>query len=250
MEYVIGAAGAFAVSIGAAAIELDRDRAFYPTVLIVVASYYGLFAVMAGATPAFIAEAAVLAIFAVCAVAGFKTSLWLVAGALMAHGALDLFHGHVISNPGVPGWWPGFCASYDLVAGSYLASRLWRRGVGGAFSAAIRPFVDDELRAAAMADAAGDSMKSFRHLERAHVLSQAATLPHVRVHYRMLLWGLRYRRPGEVIGQAFRLIGAAALTTVRGVPHGNTGGTNVSAFRPMPIPQDLTEIIARASRVR
>lgn len=117
------------------------------------------------------------------------------------------------------------------------------------FSVAIRPFVDDELRAAAMTDAAGDPVKSFRHLERAHVLSQAATQQHVRVHYRMLLWGLRHRRPGEAIGQVFRLAAAAVLTRVRAVPHGNTGGTNVSAFRPMPIPDDLAAIIARSRSV-
>ena len=45
---LIGTGLALAVAVGAGAAGLDRDRAFYPTVLIVVASYYDLFAVLGG----------------------------------------------------------------------------------------------------------------------------------------------------------------------------------------------------------
>jgi len=41
--------------------------------------------------------------------------------ALAAHGILDLAHGRVISNPGVPLFWPPFCSAYDLTAAGYLA---------------------------------------------------------------------------------------------------------------------------------
>jgi hypothetical protein len=30
-------------------------------------------------------------------------------------------HGAVISNPGVPHWWPPFCLTYDVAAAGYLA---------------------------------------------------------------------------------------------------------------------------------
>ena len=46
MEYLIGLLLASAVAGMAAIVGLDRDRAFYPTVLSVIASYYVLFAVM------------------------------------------------------------------------------------------------------------------------------------------------------------------------------------------------------------
>ena len=46
--YVVGAVLAPLVSVFARLTGLDRDRAFYPTVLLVVASYYVLFAVMGG----------------------------------------------------------------------------------------------------------------------------------------------------------------------------------------------------------
>jgi hypothetical protein len=37
---------------------------------------------------------------------------------------LDLFHGHVVVNPGVPEWWPAFCLAYDVVAAGVLAGLL------------------------------------------------------------------------------------------------------------------------------
>lgn len=65
--------------------------------------------------------------FLVLAVAGFKRSLWLVVAALAGHGVFDFFHQLFIQNPGVPMWWPGFCLSFDILAGSFLAMLLMRR---------------------------------------------------------------------------------------------------------------------------
>ena len=97
----------------------DRDRAFYATVVMVVASYYVLFAAMAG-SPALLAEIGACLGFVVAAVIGFKKSPWLIAAALAGHGVFDLFHPHVIENSGVPAWWPGFCLAYDVTAGALL----------------------------------------------------------------------------------------------------------------------------------
>ena len=55
---------------------------------------------------------------------GFKRNLWIVASALVAHGIFDLVHAGLITNPGVPIWWPEFCSAYDIVAGVYLAVLL------------------------------------------------------------------------------------------------------------------------------
>ena len=127
MALVIGALLAFAVGLFATGVGLDRDRAFYPVVTIVVASYYALFAVMGGSTHALVLELLVGAVFLAVAASGFRSSLWLVAAALAAHGIFDLSHGALISNPGVPRWWPGFCLSYDVTAAAYLAWLLQRR---------------------------------------------------------------------------------------------------------------------------
>ncbi len=125
----IGLAFAVAVSILARLVGLDRDRAFYPTILIVIALIYELFAVMGGSTKALLLEALVGCIFAASAVVGFKGSLWIVAAGLTGHGVFDLFHGYLISNPGVPRFWPAFCGSYDVAAGACMAWLLKRSDI-------------------------------------------------------------------------------------------------------------------------
>jgi hypothetical protein len=126
---LIGVVLAFAVGLLATVSGLDRDRAFYPTVTAVIASYYALFAVMGGSPQALVFESLIGAVFAAAAVWGFRSSLWLVVGALAAHGVFDLGHGRVISNPGVPSWWPAFCLAYDIAAAGYLAWVLMTRRI-------------------------------------------------------------------------------------------------------------------------
>jgi len=122
--YLIGVVLALAISAGARAVRLDRDRAFYPTILIVVALYYVLFAAMARSPQALIAEIIGVTLFTAAAIAGFRFNLWLVAAGLIAHGVFDFFHAALIVNPGVPPWWPSFCSAYDVVAGVFLAVLL------------------------------------------------------------------------------------------------------------------------------
>lgn len=126
MAFLVGAVLALSVGLSATFLGLDRDRAFYPTVMIVIASYYALFAVMGGSARALAIESIVIVAFVAASIAGFRTSLWLVVAALAAHGLFDFLHGHVIANPGVPVWWPPFCLSYDVMAAAYLAGLLSR----------------------------------------------------------------------------------------------------------------------------
>lgn len=63
MAYLIGAILALAVGGMAAGVGFDRDRAFYPAIMAVVASYYVLFAAMGGSSRALFAEAAVATAF-------------------------------------------------------------------------------------------------------------------------------------------------------------------------------------------
>lgn len=109
------------------------------------------------------------------------------------------------------------------------------------FSSRIRPAVQRELEASAREESFGNARAAFKHLERAHVLGQMATRFHVRVHWRMLRWAIRHRQPGEAVGQLTRIVGAATKTAIGWVPTGNTGGSNVSPFRRMPIPKELRE---------
>jgi hypothetical protein len=126
MEYVIGLSLALAV-IGATRLAgIERGRNFYPLMLVVVASYYVLFAAMLGSGRAVLMECAVAAVFMAIAVIGFRTSLWFVAVALVGHGLFDAVHHLLIANAGVPAWWPGFCGTFDVVAGGVLAMLLHR----------------------------------------------------------------------------------------------------------------------------
>jgi hypothetical protein len=95
-------------------------------VTIVVAHYYPLFAVMGG--QGLVPEILIMALFVGAAVAGFKTSLWLVAAALAGHGLFDLVHAQLIANPGVPVWWPFFCMGFDVMAAACLGWLLLRPG--------------------------------------------------------------------------------------------------------------------------
>lgn len=128
MEYLIGVAAAVGIGLFATLIGFDKERSFYPVVLIVIALLYLLFAAIGGSTDSLIAELLPALLFVTAAALGFRRTPWLVVAGLAAHGVFDFFHHAVIANPGVPSWWPGFCLSYDVVAAAYLAGLiLFRR---------------------------------------------------------------------------------------------------------------------------
>ena len=127
LPFVIGIVLSAGVAVFARQVGLDRDRAFYPTVMIVIASYYVLFAAMSGSIRTVVSESALMTLFVIAAVAGFKGSAWIIVGALAAHGVQDAVHGHIVANAGVPAWWPAWCLAYDVGAAAGLAWLL-RRG--------------------------------------------------------------------------------------------------------------------------
>jgi len=127
MEYMVGIGLAALVCSFALFTGFDRDRVFYPTVALVVAHYYILFAVMGRSNPAVIWESLAAVLFFALAVAGFKKNLWWSVAALAGHGVFDFFHHLLIQNPGVPVWWPGFCLSFDILAGGFLATLVLQR---------------------------------------------------------------------------------------------------------------------------
>ena len=127
MALIIGVVLGVVVGGFATAVGFDRDRSFYPVVMVVIASYYALFAVMGASTHALLLETLVGAAFIAAAVMGFKSSLWIAAAAIAIHGLTDFFHTAVIPNPGVPAFWPAFCAGIDLTLAAYLAWLLRTR---------------------------------------------------------------------------------------------------------------------------
>ena len=122
MPYVIGLVLSLGVAIFARVVGLDRERAFYATVLIVVASYYVVFTAVGGESAnTLLLELLPMTAFVVTAVIGFRSSEWIIVGGLAGHGVFDAVHGYVIHNSGVPASWPAFCGAYDVGAAIWLA---------------------------------------------------------------------------------------------------------------------------------
>lgn len=114
--------------------------------------------------------------------------------------------------------------------------RRWR---GLARTLAARRVIATEMAAYQSAALEGDHDLAWHHLERVHIVSQPYLGPHLTSHVAMLRLAIRQRDKGEVLGQIFRLI-LAPLGAVTGrLPTGNTGRSTVSAFAPMPVPDDL-----------
>lgn len=90
--------------------------------------------------------------------------------------------------------------------------------------------------------------QAWFHLERAHVLGQSFIVPHVRSHWLMLKVELKRKRPSAVLGQAVRIVLGALGSAVGVVPVGNTGGTDISMFKRLPIAPDLQDIIDGARK--
>lgn len=124
MHYAIGGGLALVAGLFVSWVGLDKDRAAYPLILIVIAVLYELFAVLGGSTAAMWSELLPTTIFIGVSVLGFRTSLWWVVAGLIGHGVYDIFHPAIFINPGVPVWWPMFCMAYDVAAGIFLGWRL------------------------------------------------------------------------------------------------------------------------------
>jgi hypothetical protein len=126
LPYLVGIVLSVGVALFARWVGFDRDRAFYPTVLIVIASYYVLFAAMIGSLQTVVLESAVMAVFVIAAVAGFKGNAWIIIAGLAGPDFQDAIHGHIVANAGVPAWWPAWCLAYDVGAAGALAWLLTR----------------------------------------------------------------------------------------------------------------------------
>lgn len=102
---------------------------------------------------------------------------------------------------------------------------------------------DNEIALAKGSIARGELDTGFAYLERAHVIGQAFVVPHARSHWLMLKVEFRRRRPVAAFGQILRIALGVLGSAVGVVPVGNTGGSNVSMFKRMPIAPELQDII-------
>ena len=117
---VVGVLLAVGIAALAKFTRFDEDRSFYSTVLVIIASYYVLFAVIDGSSHALAWELLIAVAFSAVAILGALILPVLVSIGIIAHGLFDLVYDRIIENAGVPSWWPTFCGSIDVVLGLWV----------------------------------------------------------------------------------------------------------------------------------
>ena len=100
----------------------------------------------------------------------------------------------------------------------------------------MRAALADELGMARETFASGGN--GWRHLERAHVLSQPWAWDHISVHASMLRRACHESDRVEVRGQLLRLVVAGPGSLANRYPIGNVGRARVPATTPMTIADD------------
>lgn len=108
--------------------------------------------------------------------------------------------------------------------------------------AALHEAFEASMAAGEAALQAGEMANAYAAFERAHVLGQPLTGRHLRAHLGFLRWALRQRDLRELFGQLTRIVAALLFTRIW-LPTGNTGGARVSAFRPMPVSDELARLL-------
>ena len=111
----------------------------------------------------------------------------------------------------------------------------------------LRAAFDKEIALAKELASRGHLEQCFGHLERAHVMGQAVVALHAKTHWLMFKVEIRRRRTAAAFGQALRIVLGAIGSALGRVPVGNTGGTNISMFRRLPITPELQSIIDAGS---
>ncbi len=118
------------VAVGVLTIVLARvirgQHWVYSLGLLVLPGLYAFFALQAGEQAVGVKEmiygVPFVVVGLVFAFVGVRQSAVVVGAFWILHGLYDLTHNQLITNPGVPGWYPVFCFSVDVVVGAYL---LW-----------------------------------------------------------------------------------------------------------------------------
>jgi hypothetical protein len=114
----------------------------------------------------------------------------------------------------------------------------------------LHPHVTRELQAARAARGRTKRAVLWRHLERAHILSQPSARLHTRVHWVMLVIAARDLDLREAFGQILRIAVAGLGSAIGRYPLGNTGRARVPIALPMPIEPDLAHILDEVGAAR
>ena len=102
------------------------QRWVYSLGLLTLPSLYASFALRIGEQPLVFKEMIYgipfIVVGLVFALVSSRYSTAVVGAFWIIHGLYDVMHTQFFTNPGVPGWYPAFCFTVDVVIGAYL---LW-----------------------------------------------------------------------------------------------------------------------------
>lgn len=118
--------------------KINGESWAYSAIVISLPLIYVVFALFAGDYSVAVMELLLGAPFiiggVVCLIFRLPMSAIIIGILWVAHGVFDLMHNQLFVNPGVPEWYPFFCAAVDVVIGGYviwLASRLRNANLHG-----------------------------------------------------------------------------------------------------------------------
>jgi hypothetical protein len=120
----------FGAAVGVLTIVLARiirgQSWVYSIGLLTLPSLYASFALQAGEQAVGVKEMIYGLPYVVAglvfAFVGVRQSAVVVGALWILHGLYDLTHSQLITNPGIPVWYPVFCFTVDVVVGTYV---LW-----------------------------------------------------------------------------------------------------------------------------
>lgn len=102
-----------------------------------------------------------------------------------------------------------------------------------------------ELQLYTEARAKKDHDSCYKHLSRAHIISQARWFHHLYIHFLMFEYSYRRKDFKEFGSQFLRLIVTVPGHLLGKVPRGNIGWGTVGLTEVMPLPEDLRKQIEK-----
>ena len=88
---------------------------------------------------------------------------------------------------------------------------------------------------------------AWKHLERAHILSQNSIWNHTYIHWLMLTYAIKCGLWREVLGQIPRILLAGIGSAFGKAPIGNPGTVRVGIFQPALPPADLLPYLGQSN---
>lgn len=106
---------------------------------------------------------------------------------------------------------------------------------------------DKEIKLSAQAQQQEQWQQAWFHLERAHILGQQHFGRHLNSHWLMLKLAAEQGNRTEIFAQLLRLLLTPIGHLTGRLPQGNPGSGRYPVLQAMPVPQDLENLLPKAT---